>query len=423
MGKREVRTLKGGMILGEDLYTPEGKRILRKGEPLGDRHIRMMKIWGIPEAAILEEKPQEELPPEQDPGHSAFFDRAFRLVDAWFPPNSLEDPLMKELRRLCALRVARAMKEGTLPEGLFPRVQVSPPQMPDSEELDFSAHSLVRNEAQLASYPDIYFRIKEVLDSPVSSARHIAEVVSTDPNLSMRLLRLVNSSFYGFPYPIESIPRAVTIIGSRELTNLALAVSTMSIFQGVPEEYVEMRSFWEHSLACGVIARILANLRRFPEEERFFLAGLFHDAGKLVLYRKKPRVMTALLAFSRHEKLPMFEVEDRILGFNHAYVGGLLLKEWNIPLTLQHLVQVHHSPDVLAFSPEAAVVHVADVLAGAMRWGTSGSFYVPSLDSEACSALDLSAGVLERVLTQSERQMREILQVFFGKDSHHGSMA
>ena len=287
MGKREVGTLKGGMILGENLYTPEGKCILRKGEALGDRHIRMLKIWGIPEAEILEEDLPEELLTEQDPGYSPFSDRAFRLVGAWFPPNSEEDLLMKELRRLCALRVARAMREGTLPEGLFPRVQVAPPQMPDSEELDFSAHSLVRNEAQLASYPDIYFRIKEVLDSPVSSARHIAEVVSTDPNLSMRLLRLVNSSFYGFPYPIESIPRAVTIIGSRELTNLALAVSTMSIFQGVPEEYVEMRSFWEHSLACGVIARILANLRRFPEEERFFLAGLFHDAGKLVLYRKK----------------------------------------------------------------------------------------------------------------------------------------
>ncbi len=423
MGKREIGALKGGMVLGENLYTPEGKCILRKGELLSDRHIRMLKVWGIPEAEILEESPAEELSEKRDPEISPFYDRAFRLVGAWFSSESKEDPLMKDLHGLCALRVARAMKEGALPEGLFPKVQVTPPQMPDSEELDFSAHSLVRHEAQLASYPDIYFRIKEVLDSPVSSARHIAEVVSTDPNLSMRLLRLVNSSFYGFPYPIESIPRAVTIIGSRELTNLALAVSTMSIFQGIPEEYVEMRSFWEHSLACGVIARILANLRRFPEEERFFLAGLFHDAGKLVLYRKKPRLMTAILGFSRYEKVPMFEVEDRLLGFNHAYVGGLLLKEWNIPPTLQHLVQVHHSPDVLAFSPEAAVVHVADVLAGAMRWGTSGSFYVPSLDSEAWNALDLSSGALDRVLAQSERQMREILQVFFGKEYHHGGMA
>ena len=423
MGKRELGSLKGGMILGENLYTPEGKCILRKGEALSDRHIRMLKIWGIPEAEIFEEELEQEFSEEQKLEQSPFAERAFRLVDGWFPSSSREDPLMRELRRFCALRVARTMKEGTLPEGLFPRVQVAPPQIPDSEELDFSAHSLVRHEAQLVSYPDIYFRIKEVLDSPVSSARHIAEVVSKDPNLSMRLLRLVNSSFYGFPYPIESIPRAVTIIGSRELTNLALAVSTMSIFKGVPEEYVEMRSFWEHSLACGVIARILANLRRFPEEERFFLAGLFHDAGKLVLYRKKPRLMTAILAFARYEKVPMFEVEDRLLGFNHAYVGGLLLKEWNIPLTLQHLVQVHHSPDVLAFSPEAAVVHVADVLAGAMRWGTSGSFYISSLDSEACNALQLSSGGLERVLAQSDRQMREILQVFFGKDYHHGGMA
>jgi len=411
------------MILGEDLYNPEGKRILRKGEALSERHIRMLKIWGIPEAEIFEEELPEEPFEEQNPELSPFYDRALRLVDAWFPLQSQEQPLMKDLRRFCAYRVARAMREGTLPEGLFPKVQLAPPQMPHAEDLDFSAHSLVRNEAQLVSYPDIYFRIKEVLDSPVSSARHIAEVVGKDPNLSMRLLRLVNSSFYGLPYPIESISRAVTIIGSRELTNLALAVSTMSIFKGVPEEYVEMRSFWEHSLACGVIARILANLRRFPEEERFFLAGLFHDAGKLVLYRKKPRLMTAILGFSRYEKVSMFEVEDRLLGFNHAYVGGLLLKEWNIPLTLQHLVQVHHSPDVLAFSPEAAVVHVADVLAGAMRWGTSGSFYVPSLDPEAWKALDLSPGVLERVLAQSERQMREILQVFFGKEYHHGGMA
>ncbi len=419
MGKVDVGILKKGMVLEEDLYTPDGKCILYRGDTLSEHHIRMLKIWGVLEATVEDGGLPQEFTEKSEKEPSPLYERACRLVNGWFPLEWEEQPLMVELHKICATRVARSMEDKVLLEGLFPKVQTKAPETPQEEDLDFSPLSLVVSGAQLVSYPDIYFRIREVLSSPVSSARHIAEVVSKDPNLSMRLLRLVNSAFYGLPYPVESISRAVIIIGSRELTNLALAVSTMSIFDGIPEEYVEMRSFWEHSLACGVIARILANLRKYPEEERFFLAGLFHDTGKLLLYSGKPLVMRFILDLSRYEKLPMFQVEERILGFTHAHIGGLLLKEWNIPQTLRQLVQEHHSPEVVAYSPESAIIHIADILAGAMRWGSSGSFHIPPLNQEAWESLNISPGALEMILTQAERQMREIKQVFFGKEEPH----
>jgi HD-like signal output (HDOD) protein len=410
-----VNALAEGMVLANDLHAPNGRMILARGAVVRNTHVRMLKVWGVSEVDVEKGGEEITLPEEFSLNEEALRRRSDEIVDSYFPPSAYGDDCMRELRRLCALRTARKLKEGiSLPE--LPERGDRPPQMPLRDGLPLepiSPYTLVRNEVRLVSYPDIYFKIKEVLESPVSSAAHIGEVVSKDPSLSARLLRLVNSSFYGFPTPIESIPRAIAIIGVNELTTLALAVSTINFFRHVPERYVDMRSFWEHSLACGVFSRILAYAKRKPSEERYFLAGLLHDIGRLVLYRKMPELMTFALRLAVYARIPLFRIEKRLFGFDHAHLGQLLLREWRIPETIGYLVGGHHDPFACEHPEDAAVIHAADVFALALRMGTSGSWFVPMLEKEAWKTLELSPASLESLLVQGERQMQETMNIFF----------
>ena len=413
MGRVSVRSLREGMVLEAPLKTPEGRAILAQGTVLTDKHIRMLKIWGVTDAEV--EGFEDESLQAEEALKSEQLARAASLVGRWMPPPG-EDPFLQEVARIGAEEVAlRLLKEGNIPVSWVPRAPEGPPAPPDPRGKDLGpggmAH-LVRHQVKLVSFPAIYFKIREVIDSPVSSATHIADVVSKDPSLTVRLLRLVNSSFYGFPQRIDSIPRAVAIIGTNQLTALALAVSAVKVFKGVPARYVDMEAFWEHSVACGVLARVIAFALRLPNEERFFVAGLLHDIGRLILFHKIPWIMTEALETALREARPLFEVETRMLGFHHAALGERLMREWNIPEPIRALVGAHHEPSEGDHPVEGAVVHLADLLAGVLRWGTSGSAYVPPADRGVLQTLGLPPEALESVVAQAKRQVAEIRRAF-----------
>ena len=128
--------------------------------------------------------------------------------------------------------------------------------------------SLVGEDTQLASLPNIFMEITDVLSDPRSSAINIANVISKDPSLSAKLLKIVNSAFYNFPSRIDTISRAVMIIGSKQLSALALGTSIIRIFQDIPSDLVNMKSFWEHSLACGIGARMIASYKNIHNTEQ-----------------------------------------------------------------------------------------------------------------------------------------------------------
>ena len=138
-------------------------------------------------------------------------------------------------------------------------------------------------------------RAIDLINDPDASAAEIGDVISEDPALTARLLKIVNSAFYGFPSRIETVSRAITIVGTLELLDLILAASVVKAFSGIPSELVDMDQFWEHSLYTGVTARVLAGRHRAPDTERYFVAGLLHDIGALVLYRQLPRQSRAAL--------------------------------------------------------------------------------------------------------------------------------
>ena len=239
----------------------------------------------------------------------------------------------------------------------------------------------------------------------------IAKIIREDPGLTARLLRIVNSAFYNFPSRVDTISQAVTIIGTQQLGALALATSVMQLFKGLPDGFVSMDSFWRHSVGCGLAARVLATLRRETNAERYFVAGVLHDIGRLVMFIKAPDASREALMSSREGKKLLYESERESFGFTHAVVGGVLLQTWKLPASLEEVVMFHHNPKAATkFPVEAAIVHVADIIAHAMELGGNGEIYVPALDGEAWDMLGLPPSVLASVMEQVERQFADAIQ-------------
>jgi putative nucleotidyltransferase with HDIG domain len=273
------------------------------------------------------------------------------------------------------------------------------------------ARDLIDDTLELASLPAVVLRALELLNAPDSSAADIGQVISEDPALSVRLLRIVNSSFYGFPSRIETISRAITIVGTLEITDLVLGSSAVEAFAGLPNDLIDMQQFWEHSLYAGVVARVLARHHRAPNTERFFVSGLLHDIGSLVLYHQRPAESRRALELARAGR-PLHEVEREILGFDHSDVGAELMQAWNLPEAFIEAARHHHRPsEAQQFPLETAMVHLADVIAAGAHLTGSGTNQVPPLEPRAWELTGLALDITESVIEEADRQYADALAV------------
>lgn len=280
-----------------------------------------------------------------------------------------------------------------------------------------SARSLAALVGTVPSLPAVFVRLTAVVDDPHSAIRDMEGVVYEDPALAGRLLRLANSAYFGFPGHVDSLSRAITLVGTRQLRDLALATSVLDLFTGVASQWVSMQSFWRHSVATGLIARALATWRREANAEQFFVAGLLHDMGRLVMLLKASDSMAQALERSRRDDVLLHVAEREIFGFDHATVGNELLLQWNLPPGICAAVAWHHMPmRAGSHVPMAALVHVADVIANAIAFGSSGADAVPPLDAAAWSALGIPASVIKPSLNLVRQQFSDTMTIMMGAD-------
>lgn len=274
---------------------------------------------------------------------------------------------------------------------------------------------LIKENLKLATLPDIYHRIEETVNDPTSSFNAMARIIEQDAALTVQILKVANSSLYAFPYKIQSVSRAISIIGTQQLRDLVLAATVIRFFNQVPLGSVNMESFWRHSIACATICRAIATFRREPNVERFYVSGLLHDVGRLVIFMHLEEKVSLLLRRRDEVGDLLFRVEHNILGFDHAGLGGSLLDAWQLPPVFEEAVRCHHAPNEAVNYPiEAAVVHVADSIANALRMGTSGERYVPPIDPTAWSRLALPESSLDQIIEYTEQNYRQAVDVFLG---------
>lgn len=269
---------------------------------------------------------------------------------------------------------------------------------------------LVSGVVRLVSLPEVCIRVNEMMDDPVVNATDIGKVIAQDTSLTARLLKIVNSAFYGFQARIETVSRAVTVIGLRELRGLVLAASAVESFSKLPNDVLNLVNFWRHSVYCGVVAQLLAQKCNVLHSERLFVAGLLHDIGKLVITNKMVNESREVIKRVEKKKIHDFEAEQAILGFDHAEVGGVLLKEWNMPESLCHSVMYHHRPRA-AVEPtiEICIVHIANVLTNRAEHGVTQDSGIPPIEDMAFEMTGLTEADFEQIFTRAGAVFSEAL--------------
>ncbi len=222
---------------------------------------------------------------------------------------------------------------------------------------------LVHDNVQLLSLPEVCLRIQQLADDPHADMAEFGQLVIQDPALTMRLLKLVNSAYYGFPGRVDTISRAVNLVGIAELRNLTLAMAAMEVFGGLENEHFDMLGFWRHSVYCALVARYLAKRARVLHAERLFIAGLLHDVGRLLISSLLPDE-SALILQRMERGAEVCAAERSELGFDHAQVGYELLSLWQLPKELRIAVAFHHLPEVTEEARlEATLVALANQIA------------------------------------------------------------
>jgi HD-like signal output (HDOD) protein/CheY-like chemotaxis protein len=233
-------------------------------------------------------------------------------------------------------------------------------------------------------------------DSP--SIDHIGEIISRDIGMTAKILQLVNSAFFGLAQPISNATEAVQYLGMNTVRSLALSVGVFSQYDQKLCKSFSLDVLAKHSWMTGVLARQLAQLERKDSKmlEQCFLAGLLHDIGQLVLAFGLHEEYSEIIAKSAKESLPVWQVEQQILGASHSDVGAYLLALWGLPNPIIEAVALHHEPAHCVapeFSPGIAV-HVADVFAHEFS-GTNTELPPPRLDTDYLTRL----GFGERIAT------------------------
>ncbi|ALQ50390.1 HDOD domain-containing protein [Nitrosomonas ureae] len=271
--------------------------------------------------------------------------------------------------------------------------------------------TIVTNVRSIFSLPDVVFRINDLIDSEEATNTELERIISSDPALTAKLLKFANSTYFGFSGKIETVMKAISIIGHQELRNLVIASSVTTTFKGIPPDLVNMDTFWNHSVTSGVTARLLAS--SVDSRERFFIAGLLHDVGRLILFSQFPKESAKVLnCLNQGEDVAMQE-ERKIFGFTHAQLGAELLKQWKLPLNIWKMVEYQSDPMRSGeYQSDANTLCAAISIANYIQPCTNQPLNLETVISDHAlktwSYLGLTAEIVESVITVAKLQVIEV---------------
>lgn len=279
-----------------------------------------------------------------------------------------------------------------------------------------SLEKLIDRSGKLGSLPAIVYKVFEVMDEANSTATKIGKVINDDPALTARLLKLVNSPFYGFTGKVDTVYRAVALIGHEELRSVVVAASAIKVFDGIPSELVSMKDFWQRSLSTAITARILAAFKREKVIERFFIAGLLHDIGSLLMYLKMPEEMAQVLLLQKTEGVELIKAEKKIIGYDHTEVGGGLLKKWNLPPQICAAVRFQTNPEKAPQAEQQAawLIKLASEIVE-HHFGLDEELPEnSSIDKSIWLANDLDPALLDKIIEKAEQQYESSKEILLG---------
>lgn len=221
----------------------------------------------------------------------------------------------------------------------------------------------VVKSAQLISLPDIYIKLKALIDDPDYTMAEVALLVGRDPGMATRFLRVVNSPLNRRVCKIETVSHAVSLLGIRQVHDIVLSASVADAFEGIQTKVMNMKKFWQRSFYCAVMTKQLALECGIMESDRLFVTGLLHDIGHLFMYIAIPEESQHAILNAKKLERPLYQVERELLGFDYAKLGGYMMRQWDLPKSLQAITWFHPEPGKAnQFALETALLHLASLL-------------------------------------------------------------
>ncbi len=264
--------------------------------------------------------------------------------------------------------------------------------------------------SQIATLPEITLKIIALVENPRSTAQDLHKLITNDPALVARILKVVNSAFYGLPGQIGSINRAIVLLGLNAVKNICIAASLSKLFRGgqIGEKYAA-KDLWTHSIAVAVMSRLLVTKTNNTLPDEGFLAGLMHDIGVVVEWQSLPEQLSNVITAAVVSPMAYTAVETDLLGADHQTFGQALTAKWKFPRSLQYVTGFHHRPMTLA--PEVrfltSIVHVADHVCCQMNLGFSLTCNNDPLDSAVLQDLHITMPEVDQIAAGLPEAMRE----------------
>ncbi|MFW5443275.1 MAG: HDOD domain-containing protein [Methylococcaceae bacterium] len=275
-----------------------------------------------------------------------------------------------------------------------------------------NVEQLVSEISDLMSLPEIYLKIRELMDDPDSCLDDFAVVVNTDIGLVSAVLKLVNSAFFGFAGQIDNVKRALNLIGIGQLHDLVLSISAVDCLD-LSNDIESLNIFWQRSIFCGVISKLLAGKLALPDAESLFVIGLLHEIGRLILFLKYPEESRLTVHLAKCENRALTEVEKSTFGTDYGEIGQALMAEWGLPVKFQciigHQLQPSKATDYLL---ETSVVHIAHTVA-VNKFPGADSFE-DMMDPKILAQLNISEEDINNLCTEANIISGEMERLIFG---------
>ncbi len=266
---------------------------------------------------------------------------------------------------------------------------------------------------EISSLPEITTRIVQVVEDPKSTAQEMHDIVKHDPALASKILKVVNSAFYGLPAQIASLDRAIVMLGLSAVKNIALAASLSRMFRpGAISERFAAKDLWQHCIAVGVCARLLADASGGQAEEAF-VAGLVHDLGLLVEYQLFPDKLKEVVEVCEQNTQDFCNAERQVIGADHTAFGAALASKWKFPPGLRNSIAYHHNPTVLKpeFKRIVAAVFVADTICCQNQIGFYLTAQTQDVPDSALETIGVSAAKVSELMEILPQRIEETMQI------------
>ena len=278
---------------------------------------------------------------------------------------------------------------------------------------DSVASNIASRTVEIATLPEVTMRIIQVVQDSRSTAHDLHRIVSNDPALSSRVLRVVNSAFYGLPGQIGSIDRAIMLLGLNAVKNIAIAASLAKMFKNIaPCDDLTGKDLWTHSVAVGAANKMITTALGLALPDEAFLAGLIHDIGLVVELQAENSNIPEIVQRTK-AGISFIKAEESVLGASHQEIGQILTQRWKFPRSFQYVTGYHHRPRELAQENRllAVVTHISDVLCSQQGLGVSITVNAQEPDLDLVQEIGLPADRIEEISANLEEELETVREL------------